>query len=244
MSDVIKNRIQSLRIDMHKNKIDAVIIPSGDPHQSEYIADHWAVREWISGFTGSAGTLIVLADYAALWTDPRYFIQADIELSGSGITLHKQKVPHAPEHLPWLVKQLTPGKQIGLDSRLFSIQQLEHITALFSTHHLTLLPQYDPFDKLWLNRPALPASEIFEHDIHFSSLSRESKMGLLRAKMTSLDADYLVLSTLDDIAWILNLRGDDITFNPLFYAYLLLGKESCFLFVNENKISPVTKESL
>ena len=93
MSDVIKNRIQSLRIDMQKNKIDAVIIPSGDPHQSEYIADHWAVREWISGFTGSAGTLIVLADYAALWTDPRYFIQADIELSGSGITLHKQKVP-------------------------------------------------------------------------------------------------------------------------------------------------------
>ena len=146
MSDVIKNRIQSLRIDMQKNKIDAVIIPSGDPHQSEYIADHWAVREWISGFTGSAGTLIVLADYAALWTDPRYFIQADIELSGSGITLHKQKVPHAPEHLPWLVKQLTPGKQIGLDSRLFSIQQLEHITALFSTHHLTLLPQYNPFD--------------------------------------------------------------------------------------------------
>lgn len=244
MSDIIKNRIQSLRIDMQKNKIDAVIIPSGDPHQSEYIADHWAVREWMSGFTGSAGTLIVLADYAALWTDPRYFIQADIELSGSGITLHKQKVPHAPEHLPWLVKQLTPGKQVGLDSRLFSIHQLDYISALFTTHHLTLFPQYDPFDKLWINRPALPASMIFDHDIHFSSISRGSKMDLLRAKMISLEADYLVLSTLDDIAWILNLRGDDIPFNPLFYAYLLLGKESCFLFVNENKISPVTKESL
>lgn len=244
MTHIIKTRIQSLRTDMQKNKVDGVIIPSGDPHQSEYIADHWAVREWISGFTGSAGTLIVLADYAALWTDPRYFIQADIELAGSGITLHKQTVPHAPEHLPWLVKQLSPGKQVGLDARLFSVHQLDHISALFSTHHLTLITQYNPFDNLWVNRPVLPASMIFEHDIHFSFISREIKMGLLKAKILSLDADYLVLSTLDDIAWILNLRGDDIPFNPLFYAYLLLGKESCLLFINENKISSILKESL
>lgn len=244
MSDIIKNRLQSLRRDMKIHQIDAVIIPSGDAHQSEYIASHWAIRTWISGFTGSAGTLIVLMDDAALWTDPRYFIQAEMELTNSGITLHKQTIPHAPEHVPWLSLKLKAGQRIGMDSRLFSISQMDYIRTLFSSRDLIISPIYNPFDRLWTERPALPNTPVFEHTPHFCGDSNIEKINTLRNKLTLHQADYLLISTLDDIAWVLNLRGSDIPFNPLFYAYLLVGKEECFLFLNENKIPPYLNDKL
>jgi len=244
MSEMIKDRIESIRLDMQKNKIDAVIIPSGDAHQSEYIADYWAVRAWLSGFTGSAATLIVLSDDAALWTDPRYFLQAENELTGTGITLHKQTIPHAPEHIPWLTKKLSPGQCVGLDCRLFSISQMAYVTSQFSLGQIILSAHYDPFDRLWTNRPALPMTPVFEHDAAYCTTSRLDKINILRNKLSEHQADYLLISSLDDIAWVLNLRGTDIPFNPLFYAYLIIGKETCLFYINENKIPSALKEKL
>lgn len=242
MRERIKNRIQSLRDDMQKHKIDAVIIPSSDAHQSEYIADYWAVRAWLSGFTGSSGTLIVLSEYAALWTDPRYFIQAENELTGTGITLHKQTIPHAPEHIPWLSKQLSAGQCVGLDCRLFSMSQMSYLTSQLTAQQISLSNNYDPFNKLWQDRPSLPKSSVFEHEAVYSTLTRTDKISILRNKMAAHQADYLLLSSLDDIAWVLNLRGNDIPFNPLFYAYLIIGNDSCLFYVNENKIPSQLKE--
>jgi Xaa-Pro aminopeptidase len=229
---------------MRENKLDAVIIPSGDPHQSEYIADYWAIRAWMSGFSGSSGTLIVLSDYAALWTDPRYFLQAEEELRDSCISLHKQKVPHAPEHIPWLIKKLSSGNRIGLDGRLFSISQISNLKAQISALQISLNTQYDPFDRLWSDRPPLPLTPVFEFPAPYAYPPGREKINKVREKLLDLQADYLILSALDDIAWVLNLRGNDIPFNPLFYAYLIIGKNTSLFFINEKKIPPDLRDAL
>lgn len=244
MGERIKNRIQLLRDDMQKNNVDAVIIPSGDVHQSEYIAEYWAVRAWLSGFSGSSGILIVLSEYAALWTDSRYFLQAEKELYDTGITLHKQIIPHAPEHVPWLSNILSAGQCVGLDCRLFSISQMSYLTAQLNAQQIILNDQYDPFKQIWQSRPALPTTPVFEYETIYCNFSRTEKINILRDKLSAHCADYLLLSSLDDIAWILNLRGNDIPYNPLFYAFLIIAKESCHFYIHEKKLPFHLKEQL
>ena len=149
----INEKLAALRAAMNEHHIDAYLIPSSDPHQSEYLAGHWKSREWISGFTGSAGTVVVTADHAGLWTDSRYFIQAEAQLKGSGVELHKLGVPHTAEHLAWLTNNLPQGSKVGLDGRMFSVGQVRAISKLFYDKNLDLDTSLDLIGKIWQNRP-------------------------------------------------------------------------------------------
>jgi len=243
MAETIQERLKLLRTDMIGEGINAVILPSADPHQSEYTAAHWDVRTWFSGFTGSAGTLIVLPGQAALWTDARYFLQAEKELVDTGINLHRQTISHAPEHIPWLCGQLKSGDRIGIDGRCFSVRQTEYLQQVAGSHGLSIFFGYAPADKLWKSRPPLPDHPVFAHDTSWCSQSRKEKIEKVRITLGEEKLDYLVVAALENIAWVLNLRGSDIPCNPLFYAFLLIGNDSITLFADALKFStPILNE--
>jgi Xaa-Pro aminopeptidase len=237
----INEKLAALRAAMNEHHIDAYLIPSSDPHQSEYLAGHWKAREWISGFTGSAGTVVVTAHHAGLWTDSRYFIQAEAQLKDSGVELHKLGVPHTAEHLTWLINNLPQGSKVGLDGRLFSVGQVRAISKLFYDKNFDLDTSLDLIGKIWQNRPTAPQSPVFQYDINYTGKSVEEKLQAVREKMKA--AHYLV-STLDDIAWLYNLRGTDVACNPVFYAYSIIGKDVAYLFVDAAKIGPDIKTGL
>ena len=226
-------RLNALRKRMDECDVDAYAISSSDPHQSEYPAGHWKIREWLSGFTGSAGFLVVTRKEAHLWTDSRYFIQAERELAETPITLQKLSVPHTPEYVEWLKQNLPRGSTLGLDGRLFSHGQMMFFHKHLDSRDIDIRSDLDLVSAIWKDRPPLPEDEVFMHPLEFAGLSREEKIDRVRAE---LEEDYLLISTLDDIAWLLNLRGTDVPFNPVFLAYLLVGKRSLHLFINEKKI--------
>ncbi|MBK7870060.1 MAG: aminopeptidase P family N-terminal domain-containing protein [Saprospiraceae bacterium] len=170
----INEKISRLRQAMQAQGIDAYLIPSSDPHQSEYLPDHWKTRQWISGFTGSAGLVIVTQNHAGLWTDSRYFLQAETELKDTAIELHKQIVPHAPEHVTWLQENLKPGATLGLDGSLFSVGQNPLLEKHLHSKQIKLDYNIDLIDAIWLDRPALPTGTIFEFDEQFAGESRAS----------------------------------------------------------------------
>lgn len=234
----ISQRIKAFQSLLQKHQLDAFIIPSNDPHQSEYVAPHWKSREWLSNFTGSAGTLIITPTEAGLWTDSRYFLQAETELQGTGINFHKQKVPHAPEHIQWLADNLKAGSRIGVDGYLFSAGQINYINKQIQHKAMSIhydLPE-DLMDQVWEDRPALPDALIFEHDVAFAGQSRSEKLAQLQQVIRDHGAHYMLISTLDDIAWTLNIRGRDVEFNPVAISYLLVGLEQSLLFINPQKI--------
>ncbi len=227
---------------MKAQGLAAYILPSADPHQGEYVADHWKSRPWLSGFTGSAGTVVVTADHAGLWTDSRYFIQAEAQLDGSGVTLHKLGVPHTPEHLDWMKENLPSGGKVGLDGRLFSVGQIRRMAKQFYDKKIELDCGVDLVEKIWTGRPPLPQGPVFEHDMKFAGATRLEKLARVREKMGS--ADYHLVSSLDEIAWLLNLRGRDVDCNPVFYAYAMVGKEVAWLFIENAKLPNALKEQL
>jgi len=233
----IAARLKALREELANRSLDAFIVPSSDPHQSEYVASHWETRVWLSGFTGSAGILVITSDYAGLWTDSRYFLQAEQQLAGTGINLHKQGVPYAPEHLSWLGQQLHAGATVGVDGRLFSVNQVRRMLRVFDEYDVHLDYEQDPIEMIWPDRPARPDRPVVEHDLSYAGLSRAAKLQRVRARMAEEEASYYLVSTLDDIAWVLNLRSDDVAFNPVFVAYLVIGKTSTFLFIDADKIA-------
>lgn len=229
---------------MLARQLDAYIIPSSDPHQSEYVAPHWKTREWISGFTGSAGIVIVTVDHAGLWTDSRYFLQAETELAGSGIELHRQVVPHAPEHVMWLAQTLPEGAVVGLDGYLFSQAQVRYLEQHCDPKGIRLQTDMDLIPAIWQNRPALPQSPVFEHETRFCGQSRGEKLTQIRELMQAAGTDHHLIPTLDDIAWTLNLRSADVDFNPLLYAYLIVSPDAAHLFVDAVKIPAPLREIL
>jgi len=238
------DQLTALRKHMREHNLQAYIIPSNDPHQSEYVAEHWEARSWISGFTGSAGTVVVTADHAGLWTDSPYFIQAEQELEGSPIVLHKLGIPHTPEHIGWLCQSLESGSTVGIDGRLLSIQAHRHLRRRLSDADLNLATEYDLIDRIWSDRPALPDSPIFEHPLTYQPHSRAERISLLQKHIREQNADFILLSTLDDIAWLLHLRGTDVPYNPVFLAYLLLGQDTGLLFVDTRKVDQSLKDAL
>lgn len=244
MSTNIKNRLKALRAELKRRQLDAYIIPSSDPHQSEYVAPHWKSRKWISGFTGSAGLVIVTPDHAGLWTDSRYFLQAENELKGSSIVLHKQVIPHAPEHLPWLADHLPAGSTIGLDGFLFSQSQVRLLEKHCRPKNIQIRTDVDLIDLIWSDRPGLPQHAIFAHDVSFAGRSRSDKLNDIRAKMRETGADAHLIPTLDDIAWALNIRGADVSFNPVAYAYLLVKEQDAILCIDEQKVSAELRQQL
>ena len=208
MKQNIKERVHALRMTFHPNYIKAFIIPSTDPHLSEYVAPHWMSREWISGFTGSAGTAVILMDKAGLWTDSRYFLQAAKELEGSGITLYKEMLPETPSITKFLCQHLKPGESVSIDGKMFSVQQVEQMKEELAAHQLQVDIFGDPLKNIWKDRPSIPDSPAFIYDIKYAGKSCEEKISAIRAELKKKGVYALFISALDEIAWTLNLRGN------------------------------------
>lgn len=238
----INEKITALRAAMKAAKIDAYIIPSGDPHQSEYVADHWKSKEWVSGFTGSAGTVVVTENHAGLWTDSRYFIQAEEQLKGTKVKLHKLNIPHTPEHREWLKQNLPDGSTIGFDGQLFSVGKVRALAKFFNDKKFVFNSDADLIKDVWKKRTPLPTAPVFEHAVKYAGAGRAKKLKAVRAKMGS--ATHYLISTLDDIAWLFNLRGADVECNPVFYAFAIINQKSAQLFINKSKVPLKLKAKL
>jgi len=229
---------------MVHEKLDAYIVPSADPHQTEYTHPHWRSRAWLSGFTGSVGTVVVLQDEAGLWTDGRYFIQADRELQGSEIDLFKMNMPGVPELIDWLVEKVPQGGVVGLDGRLITASQAKKWRSRLGEKTIRLVCDVDLVEPLWMDRPALPAAPAKMHAIEFAGCSVADKLGKIREAMAERAAETYLLSSLYDIAWLFNIRGNDTPHTPLLTAYALVEMESAMLFTDEQKISTSVRSSL
>jgi Xaa-Pro aminopeptidase len=239
-----KEKLAELRSLMNEKGFSAYIIPSADPHQSEYCPEHWMTLKWFSGFTGSAGTVVVTQDFAGLWTDSRYFIQAEDQLKDSGIELVKLKIPHTPEYTDWLAERLEPGSIVGINGEVFSQALVNLMKKRFSGNGIVINCSFDLPAQIWHDRPALSQNKVFEHDLKYAIKSRREKIELVRKEMAESGNDYQLLSSLDDIAWLFNLRGSDVIYNPVFVAYALIGKKNAFLFIDEVKLADELKEVL
>ncbi len=233
----ITERIFSLRGQMAIMGIDAFIIPGTDPHMSEYLADHWKFREWISGFTGSAGTIVVLAEKAGLWTDSRYFIQAAKELEGSEIELFKMGYPDVPSYPKWLISELPAGAVVGIDGQNLSVEETGKLSKLFKNNDIRLDTKVQFQDRVWEGRPAIPEETVFELDIKYAGLSLAEKLKQVRIEMKKINVTHYIICGLDEIAWFLNLRGNDVEYNPLFYSFMVISMDSINLFINPHKIT-------
>ncbi len=244
MNQSISIRIQTLQEWLKREKLEAIIIPTADPHISEYLAPHWKVREWISGFTGSAGTIIVTLREAGLWTDSRYFLQATQQLTGSGITLYKEGLLGTPTITEFLSSKLNSGDRVGIDGKLFSINQVNGIKDGLSHRNIKLEIISDPMDKLWENRPLIPETEIFIYPLKYAGKSSQGKITLVREQLKQVGSNGIIISALDEIAWILNIRGEDIHCNPVAICYLVITLEHTHLFINPVKVSTELKKYL
>lgn len=238
MSETIKNRISALRKHLIAQGLHAFIIPSSDPHLSEYPADRWKSREWISGFTGSAGTVVVTLHGAGLWTDSRYFLQADKELKGSDIQLFKERIPGTPSIAQWLSENLNPGETVGVDGKVYSAKEANALLQTFAQKELQLNTELDPFDEIWVNRPQIPQAPVYELPIEFAGIAPSEKIASIRAKLAELGANGMIVSSLDTIAWIFNLRGSDVEYNPVFVAYAHISPKQTVLFIDPKKVNP------
>ncbi|MBK6822202.1 MAG: aminopeptidase P family protein [Saprospiraceae bacterium] len=240
----IPSRLHALRDQMTKAGVDAYILPSSDPHQSEYLPEYWASREWITGFNGSAGTCVVSMEHAGLWTDVRYFLQAEEQLTGTGITLHRMLVQTQAEYLDWLANHLSPGQTVGCDFWCLSFGQVAHFNKVLSSKGILLKDCGDLLTGIWQDRPALPKTPLFEHDIKYSGRSRTEKLSDVRSHLEKSGADCFLVAALDEIAYILNLRGSDVHCNPVFVAYLMIYKNEAKLFIDPDKVNSEIATSL
>ena len=229
----VNQSLSALRQEMSDAQIDAYIIPSSDPHQSEYAASHWLSRQWISGFTGSAGTAIVTHDHAGLWTDVRYFLQAEHELSTSSFELHKMN-QFAPSYVQWLADELQENAAVGIDGFNFSVTQARSMEKTFSSKSIKLVVNKDLISKVWSDRPSLPSDTVFIHPEKYQGDSMANRIESVQKTLNT--NEHLLVTALDDIAWLLHLRGRDVECNPVAIAYVIVGKTSVDLFINPSKV--------
>ena len=244
MKQSIKERIHALRMTFRPNNIKAFIIPSTDPHLSEYVAPYWMSREWISGFTGSAGTAVILMDKAGLWTDSRYFLQAEKELEGSGITLYKEMLPETPSITKFLCQNLKPGESVSIDGKMFSVQQVEQMKEDLAPYQLQVNLFGDPLKNIWKDRPSMPDAPAFIYDVKYAGKSCGEKVAAIRTELKKKGIFALFLSSLDEIAWTLNLRGSDVHCNPVIVSYLLVTQDEVVYFISPEKITQEVNEYL
>ncbi len=240
----VPQRLSALRQLMKRENIDACIIPSSDPHLSEYIASHWKIREWISGFTGSAGTVVVTATKAGLWTDSRYFLQAGGELFASGIKLFKAGLPETPSITDWLGEELKEKKQLGFEGNMFSFSEAERIIQTMNKKGIIVNTQFDPFSEIWEDRPSLPDNPLIVYSEEYSGKSSEKKIAEVKEKLIKADANCILLTALDEIAWTFNLRGSDVTANPVAIAYGFISDKESRIFVSSNKLTDEVRSYL
>ncbi|MEG1562571.1 MAG: aminopeptidase P family protein [Bacteroides sp.] len=244
MKQIINERIHSLRMTFRSSHISAFIIPSTDPHLSEYVAPHWKSREWISGFTGSAGTAVILLDKAGLWTDSRYFLQAAEQLEGTGISLYKEMLPETPTITAFLGQTLNAGEAVGIDGKMFSVDQVEQMKQELLVHDILLETSNDLPGEVWKDRPAMPDAPAFVYQQEYAGISCEEKIAAIRAELKSKDAEGLFVSALDEIAWTLNLRGNDVHCNPVVVSYLLITQNNIVYFISPEKVTKEVEDYL
>ena len=235
---MINERINKLRKVMKREGVDAYIISGSDPHMSEYTAERWTTRRWITGFTGSAGLVVITADKAGLWTDSRYFLQAGFELEKTEVILFKVGLPNVPGYLEWLEEELHSGATVGSNVWTSSLANKKDIELELSTSGLIYKGTEDLLDEVWEDRPDFPCRPVVQLDIRYAGRSRLEKLSDIRTWMEKENLSWYLISSLPDIAWSLNLRGSDIEFNPLFLSYLLISKKKVFLYINEGQIPP------
>lgn len=236
--------LTALRRQMKKQRIDALIVPSSDPHQGEYVPAHYQCRAFVSNFHGSAGTVVITAEDAGLWTDGRYFVEAEEALRGSSIALYRLHTPGTPDYPEWLTTVLPSGSTVGVDPRVVTIAWEATVRATLEPHQIKLAPVPDPFGEIWEDRPPLPAGKITVHPAKYATEETVFRLQRLRHKMMETGAGIHLISTLDDIAWALNLRGTDVPFNPVFLAYLVVERARVRLYTNEDGLSEEVNEHL
>lgn len=230
-------RLAALRAEMKRAGIQAAIIPQADPHMSEYIASHWQARRWLSGFSGSAGTLVVPAEgHARLWTDSRYFLQAAEQLEGTETELMKEGLPGTPSIEAWLAEELPAGAAVGVDAMLMSVGALRGLRTALKARGIRLDTMFDALPAIWTDRPALPKCAVFVHDEQYAGLSAASKIAGALDGARAHGADALFVSALDQVAWLLNIRSRDVRYNPVATAYVYLGPEGNILFIDADKL--------
>ena len=232
----VNARISGIRSLLKKHHIDALIISSSDPHQSEYISTHWKGREWLTGFDGSAGIALISQDHAGLWTDSRYFLQAEMQLSLSEFKLHKISNRLSPGYQDWICSNLEEGATVAIDGRTYSKTQENSIRAKLNKHNIKLVTHLNLISQVWIDQPSLPTAKVFQLDEVFSGQSAKEKIIEIRKHLFVKKAKYILLSALDEIAWTLNIRSSDIEFNPVSMCFLLIGSDKSFLYINDLKV--------
>lgn len=243
-TSTITLRIEHLRDAMKSNGVHAMLVPSSDPHLSEYLPERWQSRQWLSGFTGSMGTLVVTLDRAALFADTRYWTQAEAELAGTGITLEKISSAMSPQFIDWIIAQLKPGQTLAVDGQVLSLALAHTLRAAVAKAGLQLRTDVDLIDAVWTERASLPLAPIYEHLAPHATSSRADKLAQVRAAMAALGQSHHFISSVDDVAWLLNLRGADVDYNPVFMAHALLSEQDLTLFVAPGKIDAALQARL
>ena len=232
-------KLSLLRSAIHSAGIDAYIIPSTDPHIEEEVPDHWRIIEWLTGFTGSSANVIVTSSFAGLWTDSRYFIQAERELRGSGYRLMKPETGSGGDLTDFLLESLDEGNVVGFDGKILSAIMFRKITQKLERKKIKFISGCDLITDLWLDRPTVSSSPAFNHPLDFCGKSRERKISVVRERMKIAGASWQLLTASDDIMWLLNIRGNDLKFSPLVDSFSLVGEDQVLLFINEQKITPL-----
>lgn len=233
----IKSRIESLRSLMKERSIDAFIIPSSDNHGSEYVSDYFRVRQWISGFTGSAGTVVITEKEAHLWVDGRYFLQGEQQIQGTEYILERMGEPGVKTYTQWICDNVKSGDTVSFNGKVFTVSQLHDLEEAFEEKGIKTKPEEDIFDIIWKDRPTMPNNKIFIHEDSYAGKTVEEKLTLVKEEMKNINVNNLLLASLDDIAWLLNLRGGDVECNPVFLSYFLISDDKYILYVDKKKLN-------
>ena len=244
MKNLIKERVARLRQFMQAQGIAAFIVPSTDPHSGEYVPAHWESRKWISGFTGSAGTAVITLQQCGLWTDSRYFLQAEEQLADTGFKLFKDRLPETPSIAEWLGRILQKNDKVGIDGWVNTVSEVEILQKKLFAHGLEVVSVTDPFETIWEDRPSIPQNKPFILPTEFAGKSCRDKLIEIRQALRQNHADGILLSALDEIAWTLNLRGDDVHCNPVFVSYLLVTEHEAALYILPEKLHEKTRKYL
>lgn len=238
---MIQERLQNLRAKMQENGVQAYIIPTSDFHETEYVSDYFACRKYMSGFTGSAGTLVVLADQAGLWTDGRYFIQAQAQLQDTGITLMKMGQPETPSIEDYICQNLSKDSKVGFDGRVINYMDYKRYHAIFNSHQIDIVANLDLVNEIWQDRPALPATKTFHYALRYAGVSMEDKLAQVRQAMTKEGCASFIITKIDEIAWLFNIRAHDIPHFPVALAYATIEKEKATLYIDASRLDDESK---
>lgn len=238
---MIQERLQNLRAKMQENGVQAYIIPTSDFHETEYVSDYFACRKYMSGFTGSAGTLVVLADQAGLWTDGRYFIQAQAQLQDTGIALMKMGQPETPSIEDYICQNLSKGSKVGFDGRVINYMDYKRYHAIFDSHQIDIVANLDLVNEIWQDRPALPATKTFHYALRYAGVSMEDKLAQVRQAMTREGCASFIITKIDEIAWLFNIRAHDIPHFPVALAYATIEKEKTTIYIDASRLDDESK---